>query len=279
MSDNMRFAVFGNPIKHSRSPMIHAAFAGQCDVKLEYRAVRVELNDFQRAVTAFFDAGGSGLNITVPFKEEAAAMATELTGRAARATAVNTLWRDDAGVLHGDTTDGVGLVRDMVANLGWRIQGQRVLIVGAGGAVRGILEPLMRELPASVHIVNRTVERAETLASEFAVLGKITASGYGDLAADQYDLVINANSAGLSGEMPALPPGILGERSCCYDLLYGAEPTAFMRWAAQNAAWAVSDGLGMLVEQAAEAFYVWHRSRPETQPVIQQLRGVLAAAA
>ncbi|EAQ97571.1 shikimate dehydrogenase [Congregibacter litoralis] len=279
MSENMRFAVFGNPIKHSRSPMIHAAFAGQCDVKLEYRAVRVELNDFQRAVTAFFDAGGSGLNITVPFKEEAAAMAMELTGRAARATAVNTLWRDDAGVLRGDTTDGVGLVRDMVANLGWRIQGQRVLIVGAGGAVRGVLEPLMRELPTSVHIVNRTVERAETLASEFAVLGKITASGYGDLAADQYDLVINANSAGLSGEMPALPPGILGERSCCYDLLYGAEPTAFMRWAAQNAAWAVSDGLGMLVEQAAEAFYVWHRSRPETQPVIQQLRGVLAAAA
>ncbi len=275
----MRFAVFGNPIKHSRSPMIHAAFARQCDVKLEYRALRVELNDFQRAVSAFFDAGGSGLNITVPFKEQAAAMATELTARAARATAVNTLWRDDEGVLHGDTTDGVGLVRDMVANLGWRMQGQRVLIVGAGGAVRGVLEPLMRELPASVHIVNRTVERAETLASEFGVLGNISAGGYDDLAAQQYDLVINANSAGLSGEFPALPSGILGERSCCYDLLYGAEPTAFMRWAAQNAAWAVSDGLGMLVEQAAEAFYVWHRCRPETQPVIQQLRGVLAAAA
>ncbi|WP_439106615.1 shikimate dehydrogenase [Congregibacter sp.] len=279
MSNKQRFAVFGNPIKHSRSPLIHAAFAKQCGVQLEYRALRVELNDFERAVTSFFDAGGQGLNVTVPFKERAAALAVELTPRAARATAVNTLWRDADGVLHGDTTDGVGLVRDMVANLGWRIQGQRVLIVGAGGAVRGVLEPLMRELPKSVHIVNRTVERAETLAREFGVLGEISAGGYEALPDGQFDLVINANSAGLSGDAPALSPGILSERCCCYDLLYGAEPTAFMRWAAQNAAWAVSDGLGMLVEQAAEAFYVWHRQRPESQPVIQQLRGVLAAAA
>lgn len=279
MNGAARFAVFGNPIKHSRSPLIHAAFAQQCELRLEYRAVRVELDDFTRAVSAFFDGGGQGLNITVPFKEQAAALATELTPRAARASAVNTLWRDAEGALHGDTTDGVGLVRDMVANLGWRIQGQRVLIVGAGGAVRGVLEPLMRELPASVHIVNRTIERAETLAREFGVLGKLTAGGYEELADRQFDLVINANSAGLSGEAPVLSAGILSERCCCYDLLYGAEPTSFMRWAAQNAAWAVSDGLGMLVEQAAEAFYVWHRQRPETQPVIQQLRGVLAAAA
>ncbi|MDA8962055.1 shikimate dehydrogenase [Congregibacter sp.] len=279
MTDKLRFAVFGNPIKHSRSPLIHAAFARQCDVHLEYRALRVELDDFERAVTSFFDAGGRGLNITVPFKEQAAALATELTPRAARATAVNTLWRDAQGVLHGDTTDGVGLVRDMVANLGWRVQGMRVLIVGAGGAVRGVLEPLMRELPDSVHIVNRTVERAETLAREFGVLGKLTAGGYETLADRQFDLLINASSAGLAGEAPTLPAGILSERCCCYDLLYGAEPTPFMRWAAHNAAWAVSDGLGMLVEQAAEAFYVWHRQRPETQAVVQQLRGVLAAAA
>ncbi|WOJ92491.1 shikimate dehydrogenase [Congregibacter variabilis] len=279
MTDKLRFAVFGNPIKHSRSPLIHAAFAKQCNVPLEYRALRVELGDFERAVTAFFDAGGSGLNITVPFKEQAAALAAELTPRAARATAVNTLWRDADGVLHGDTTDGVGLVRDMVANLGWRVQGMRVLIVGAGGAVRGVLEPMMRELPDSVHIVNRTVERAETLAREFGVLGKVTAGGYETLTDRQFDLVINASSAGLQGEGPTLPAGILSERCCCYDLLYAAEPTLFMRWAAHNAAWAVSDGLGMLVEQAAEAFYVWHRQRPETQPVVQQLRGVLAAAA
>jgi shikimate dehydrogenase len=275
----MRFAVFGNPIKHSRSPFIHGAFADQCGLQLEYRAVRVETHDFARAVTAFFDGGGSGLNITVPFKEEAAALAAQRTPRASRAGSVNTLWRDADGVLHGDTTDGVGLVRDMVANLGWRVQGARVLVLGAGGAVRGILEPLLRELPASIHIVNRTVARAETLATEFAGLGTLSAGPYEDLGGGQFDLVINASSAGLSGEAPSLPERILADRCCCYDLLYGCEPTAFMRWAAHNTAWAVSDGLGMLVEQAAEAFYVWHRQRPETQPVIQQLRGVLAAAA
>ncbi len=279
MNNSLRFAVFGNPIKHSRSPFIHSAFAGQCGLRLEYRAVRVEVGDFPRAVAAFFDAGGSGLNVTVPFKEEAAGLAQELTPRASRAGAVNTLWTDDEGQVHGDNTDGIGLVRDMVANLGWAVQGQRVLIVGAGGAVRGILEPLLRELPLSIHIVNRTVERAQRLAHEFAGLGDITASGYDGLCGSQFDLVINASSAGLCGEAPPLHANILGERTCCYDLLYGAEPTAFMRWAAHNAAWAVSDGLGMLVEQAAEAFFTWHRQRPETQPVIHELRGVLAAAA
>lgn len=276
---SLRFAVFGNPIKHSRSPFIHAGFAKQRDIVLEYRAVRVEPGDFDRAVGAFFDNGGTGLNITVPFKEEAAALVDEATPRASRAGAVNTLWRDGAGLLHGDNTDGIGLVRDMIANLGWTLQGSRVLIVGAGGAVRGVLEPLLRELPASIHIVNRTVERAETLAQEFGMLGDLSVGGYEDLAGRQFDLVINASSAGLSGEAAPLPAGILAERCCCYDLLYGSEPTGFMRWAAQNAAWAVSDGLGMLVEQAAESFAVWHRQRPDTQPVIHQLRGVLAAAA
>lgn len=279
MTDNARFAVFGNPIKHSRSPLIHAGFAAQCDLRLEYRAVRVELGDFKRAANAFFAGGGAGLNVTVPFKEEAAALCQNLTTRARRAAAVNTVWRDSDAVLHGDNTDGVGLVRDMIANLGWTVQGTRILIIGAGGAVRGVLEPLLRELPASVYIVNRTVERAQNLAQEFGELGDISAGGYNDLGGLQFDLVVNANSAGLSGETPDLSSGILSERCCCYDLLYGAEPTPFMRWAAHNTAWAVSDGLGMLVEQAAEAFYVWHRQRPETQPVIQQLRGVLAAAA
>lgn len=279
MKGNRRFAVFGNPIKHSRSPFIHAAFGGQCQRRLEYRAVRVALGDFERAVTDFFAAGGSGLNVTVPFKEEAAALAAQRTARARRAGAVNTLWTDAEGALHGDNTDGVGLIRDMVANLGWTVQGARVLINGAGGAVRGILEPLLGELPASVHIVNRTAARAEGLAREFAALGELTAGGYESLTGPGFDLVVNASSAGLSGEAPPLPAPCLRERSCCYDLLYGAQPTAFMRWAAHNAAWAVSDGLGMLVEQAAEAFYVWHRQRPETQPVIHELRGVLAAAA
>jgi len=279
MSARLRFAVFGNPIKQSKSPIIHRAFAAQCDIQLDYRAVRVEPDDFERAVPAFFTGGGRGLNITVPFKERAAALAAELTPRAARAAAANTLWCDDAGTIHGDNTDGLGLVRDMVANLGWTVQGRQVLIVGAGGAVRGILEPLLRELPASVHIINRTASRAERLAHEFGPLGELSAGGLDKLDGRQFDLVINASSAGLEGEAPDLPASILRERSCCYDLLYGAEPTPFMRWSAHHAAWAVSDGLGMLVEQAAESFYQWHRQRPETRPVIQELRGMLAAAA
>ncbi len=278
-SQPLSFAVFGNPIKQSRSPFIHQSFAAQAGLQLKYRAIRVEDGDFPRAVTAFFDGGGSGLNVTVPFKEEAFAMAAQRTARAARAGAVNTLWRDDAGVLHGDNTDGVGLVRDMVANLGWTVHGTEMLIVGAGGAVRGILEPLLAERPASVHIVNRTVERAEQLAREFADAGTITTGSYDDLEGRQFDLIINASSAGLHGKAPALPSTLVRERCCCYDLLYGSEPTPFMRWSAQSAAWAVSDGLGMLVEQAAESFFRWHRVRPETGPVIHDLRGVLAAAA
>ena len=279
MTDSKRFAVVGNPIKHSRSPLIHAAFARQCDIDLEYRALRVELGDFSRAARAFFQAGGSGLNVTVPFKEEAFSLAEARTQRAQRAGAVNTLWPDAQGVLHGDTTDGLGLVRDICDNLGWTLRGQRVLILGAGGAVRGLLEPLLQERPAAVHIVNRTVERAARLAQEFAALGAITAGAYDALGDRDFDLVINASSAGLSGEAPPLPATAINERSCCYDLIYGAEPTPFMRWAAHHAAWAVSDGLGMLVEQAAEAFRVWHDCRPQTGPVIQQLRGVLSAAA
>lgn len=279
MGDTQRYVVVGNPIKHSRSPFIHSAFARQCNIRLEYRALRVELGDFNRAANAFFDGGGAGMNVTVPFKEEACVLAGKLTRRASQAGAVNTLWPDENGVLHGDTTDGLGLVRDMVANLGWQLQGSRVLVLGAGGAVRGVLEPLLAEMPSEIHIVNRTVARAETLADRFAPLGNVSAGAYADLAGREFDLVINASSAGLQGEGPDLPANLLTERSCCYDLLYGAEPTPFMRWAAHQAAWAVSDGLGMLVEQAAEAFYVWHRARPETGPVIHDLRGVLAQAA
>lgn len=274
-----RFAVVGNPIKHSRSPLIHAAFGRQCEISLEYRALRVELGDFPRAARAFFDAGGSGLNVTVPFKEEAFALAGQCSARAGRAGAVNTLSPGADGALHGDTTDGIGLVRDMLDNLGWELRGRSVLILGAGGAVRGLLEPLLAAGPASVHIVNRTVERAQTLAAEFAALGTLGAGPYDGLGGREFDLVINASSAGLSGEQPALPASAIHQRSCCYDLLYGARPTPFMRWAAHHAAWAVSDGLGMLVEQAAEAFAVWHGRRPDTAPVIRELRGVLSTAA
>ena len=278
LNERNNYAVFGNPIKHSRSPVIHAAFAEQTGQKMYYRAVRVELNDFQRSASEFFAAGGAGLNVTVPFKEQAFQFADRLSGRALRARAVNTLTQAEDGAICGDNTDGVGLLRDIVANLGWSVAGGSVLVLGAGGAARGILEPLLRESPPEMLIVNRTAERAAGLAAEFADLGNVAGGGYDLLEGRRFDLVINATSAGLSGEMPPLPDGILTERSCCYDLVYGSQPTTFMRWAAHQAAWAVSDGLGMLVEQAAQSFFLWRKLRPDTGPVISQLREVLAAA-
>jgi shikimate dehydrogenase len=273
-----KYAVFGNPIKHSKSPAIHAAFAEQCDQRIQYRAVRVELGDFQRAAGSFFAGGGKGLNVTLPFKQDAFAFADTLTDRARRAGAVNTLTACDDGSIAGDTTDGIGLVRDMVANLGWQLQGRRIALLGAGGAVRGVLEPLLRERPKSVVIANRTGAKAAELAALFADIGSVQGGGYELLQELEVDLLINATSAGLQGEMPPLPDTLLTVRSCCYDMLYGPEPTLFMRWAAQNAAWAVADGLGMLVEQAAESFYRWRKVRPATQPVINQMRTMLAAA-
>ena len=276
MSEADKYAVFGNPIKQSKSPVIHAAFAAQCGHDIQYRAVRVELGQFTTAARRFFDGGGRGLNVTVPFKQDAYEFADVLSRRAERAGAVNTLSRQDDGSIHGDNTDGVGLVKDMVANHGWSIQGARVLIIGAGGAVRGVMEPLLLERPREVVIANRTAARATALAEEFSDLPvALEGGGYAIWENREFDLIINASSAGLSGEMPDLPPTLLTERSCCYDMVYGAEPTVFMRWAAQQAAWAVADGLGMLVEQAAESFYRWRRVRPETGPVIQQLRNML----
>ncbi|KGE04840.1 Shikimate 5-dehydrogenase I alpha [Pseudohaliea rubra DSM 19751] len=279
VSSARKFAVYGNPIKHSKSPIIHTAFAAQFGHRIEYRAVRVELGDFERSARAFFERGGAGLNVTVPFKPEAAAFADRLSERARRAGAANTLHPAADGAILGDNTDGLGLVRDMVVNLGWAVQGARVLVLGAGGAARGVLEPLLLERPHSLYIANRTASKAGELAGIFGELGDVAGGGLEDLEGRAFDLVINATSAGLSGEVPPLPPAMLTERSCCYDMVYGAEPTAFMRWAAQHAAWAVADGLGMLVEQAAESYYRWHQARPETGPVIRQVREVLAAAA
>jgi shikimate dehydrogenase len=277
MNDQGKYAVFGNPIKHSKSPLIHGIFAEQCGQAIQYRAVRVELDGFTRAVTSFFEGGGSGLNITVPFKREAYEYAQRLSDRAMRAGAVNTLTRAEDGAVEGDNTDGIGLVRDMVANLGWAIQGKRVLLLGAGGAARGVLEPLLKERPSELLVVNRTEERAVELAGEFDDIGPLQGGGYSLVGARQFDLVINATSAGLSGDSLDLPGTLLTERSCCYDMIYGAEPTPFMRWAALHAAWAVSDGLGMLVEQAAQSFYIWRGVRPETRPVIRQLRDSMHA--
>lgn len=271
-----KYAVFGHPIKQSKSPAIHTAFAAQFQEAVSYRAVNVEIDAFEHTVGAFFAAGGAGLNITVPFKERAFALADEASDRALRAKAANVLLPLPSGGLRADNTDGVGLIRDMVANNGWQLNGCKTLVLGAGGAVRGILQPLLRERPRSIFIANRTSEKAELLAREFEDLGiPIAGGGFAALAGQSFDLVINGTSAGLAGEMPELPPFTLTERCCCYDMVYGAEPTPFMRWSASKAAWAVSDGLGMLVEQAAESYYLWRGKRPATGPVIQQLRQLL----
>lgn len=278
MSAKDKYAVFGNPIKHSKSPAIHAMFAQQCDQPMVYRAVKVELDGFARAASNFFRDGGAGLNVTVPFKQEAYQFAERLSPRAERAGAANTLTRAEDGAIEGDNTDGIGLIRDLIANLGWTVQGLRVLLLGAGGAARGVLEPLLRERPRELLIVNRTSERATQLAREFSDLGPLEGGAYELIGQRQFDLVINATSAGLSGAVPDLPGDLLTERSCCYDMLYGAQPTPFMRWSAHHAAWAVADGLGMLVEQAAESFYIWRKARPATGPVINHLRELMASS-
>ncbi|MCZ6829428.1 MAG: shikimate dehydrogenase [Gammaproteobacteria bacterium] len=276
MTVSDRYAVFGNPVKHSKSPQIHAAFASQTEQQIQYRAVRVAEGEFASAASRFFADGGRGLNITLPFKRDAFEFADELSPRAQQAGAVNTLSRTADGLIAGDNTDGIGLLRDMIANLGWSVASRRVLVLGAGGAVCGVLEPLLRERPAQLLVVNRTASKAEQLARDFAALGPITGGGFERLPEQQFDLLINGTSASLSGELPPLPDTLLTERSCCYDMMYGPEPTVFTRWAAQHTAWAVADGLGMLVEQAAESFYLWRNQRPQTGPVIAELRAAMA---
>jgi shikimate dehydrogenase len=276
-SQKDRYAVFGNPIRHSRSPAIHAEFARQCEQSMQYRAVKVELDGFAEAASSFFNSGGRGLNVTVHCKGDACEFASHLSERAQRAQAVNTLSLAENGDIEGDNTDGLGLVRDMVANLGWAIQDQRVLLLGGGGAARGVLEPLLRERPRELLIVNRTDKRAQSLAAGFSDIAQVEGGGYELIGERQFELIINATSAGLAGEMPQLPSTLLTERSCCYDMVYGPEPTPFMRWAAHHAAWAVADGLGMLVEQAAESFYIWRGQRPETRPVIHSIRAAMEA--
>ena len=271
-----QYAVFGNPIKHSRSPQIHAAFAEQTGQALHYRAHKVELGRFAEVASEFFRNGGRGLNITVPFKLDAFEFADELSGRARRAGAVNTLARGEDGRIYGDNTDGVGMVRDINDNLGWPVAGKRILVLGAGGAVRGILGPLLKQRPEELVVANRTLEKAEALAELFAELGPVSGQPFEALPGRQFDLIINGTSASLSGDLPPLPSHILSNEGSAYDMMYGAEPTPFMRWAAAETAWAVSDGLGMLVEQAAESFCIWRGVRPDTRPVIELIRQSLS---
>ncbi len=264
-----RYAVFGNPIAHSKSPLIHAEFARQTGQDLVYEARLAPLDGFVAAVEAFRAEGGKGANVTVPFKGEAFRYATALTERARLAEAVNTLRFDEDGVL-GDNTDGVGLVRDLTRNLGQAIGGRRVLLLGAGGAARGVLGPLLAEAPARLVIANRTADRARALAERFSGFGPVEGGGYEALAGLAFDVVINATSTGLSDELPPLPPTVFAPGALAYDMMYG-RATPFMAFAEQRGA-RVSDGLGMLVEQAAESFWLWRGIRPDTAPVIALLR-------
>ena len=269
------FAVFGHPVAHSLSPRIHAAFGKQAGIDIDYVAIDAQAGDFAAALAAFAARGGAGANVTLPLKEAAFALCADTSERARRAGAVNTLVRNGDD-WHGDNTDGAGLVRDLTVNAGFSLKGKRILVLGAGGAVRGALEPILAEGPASVTIANRTVEKAELLAELFSDLGPVAASGF-DWLHEPVDLIINATSASLSGELPPIASSLIEPgKTLCYDMMYGKEPTPFCVWASGHGAGQVMDGLGMLAEQAAEAFYLWRGVRPDTAPALAELRRLLA---
>lgn len=268
---NAQYAVMGNPINHSKSPQIHQAFAAQTDQAMEYRAIYVELTGFDAAVREFFSQGGSGLNVTVPFKEQAWALAQIRTPRAEQAGAVNTLYLDEQGQLVGDNTDGVGLVRDLTHNYHQILTGQRILLLGAGGAARGVIQPLLAERPQALTIANRTYAKAAQLAEQFASYGPVSACELAQLVGP-FDLIINATAASLQGQSLSLPATLVQPHTVCYDMMYGQAPTPFCCWAKQQGAAQAWDGLGMLVEQAAAAFTCWRGVRPDSAAVIAQLR-------
>jgi shikimate dehydrogenase len=261
-----RYAVFGHPIAHSKSPQIHAAFARQTGQDLTYEAILAPLDGFADSVAQFISAGGRGANVTVPFKEEAFRLANRLSPRAQRAGAVNTLSFDADGIL-GDNTDGAGLVADLTRNLHCTLAGKRILLLGAGGAARGVIEPLLEQKPSALVMANRTVSRAQELAELFG--HGVSACSF-DAVDTPFDLVINATAASLAGERPPLSPCVFTPDTLAYDLMYGRD-TPFLAFARTHGA-ATADGLGMLVEQAAEAFYLWRGVRPDTAPVIAALR-------
>ncbi|OGA41509.1 MAG: shikimate dehydrogenase [Betaproteobacteria bacterium RIFCSPLOWO2_12_FULL_62_13] len=269
-----KYAVIGNPVAHSKSPLIHAEFARQTGQDISYIAVLAPPDGFRAAVLAFRDAGGRGINVTLPFKHEAWNLATAHRGYAFNAGAVNTFEFRGSEII-GHNTDGIGLVRDIKENLGCSIQGRRVLLMGAGGASYGVMEPLLREQPGEIAVANRTVDKAVTLVAYFEkfqtfALRGVTARPYAGLRGAQFDVLINATSAGLSGEMPPLPGDIFAPDALAYDMVYG-RTTPFLEFARAQGARA-ADGIGMLVEQAAEAFFIWRSVRPQTASLIAMLR-------
>ncbi len=265
-----RYAVIGNPVAHSKSPLIHAAFARQTGEDIAYEALLAPLGAFAPTVLGFMAAGGRGMNVTVPFKQEAWQIADTQSASAEAAKAVNTLIVTPQG-LHGENTDGIGLVRDITGNLGVALSGKRVLLVGAGGAARGVILPLLEEQPVSLVIANRTAEKAHELAEEFAPHAALSSASFEALAGRRFDVVINATSASLSDAAPTLPAGLYTSDALAYDMMYGKGLTPFLH-AAQAGGAMLADGLGMLVEQAAESFFLWRGVRPQTSPVLAWLR-------
>ncbi len=267
-----KFAVFGNPIEHSKSPPIHQHFARQFDLDIDYRKIRSTPEAFASDVERFFNNGGVGCNVTVPFKEQAFELCDALTHTAQTAGAVNTLYQDADNKLWGHNSDGAGLVNDLGKNHQVEIKDSAILILGAGGATRGILEPLISKQPASITIANRTVAKADRLASEFNSIFDIRSTG-ADLSGFNRaaDLVINATSASLSSELPISREDVIANHTICYDLAYAAEPTTFLQWTATRGAARSIDGKGMLIEQAAVSFFTWTKMQPDTAPVIEWL--------
>jgi shikimate dehydrogenase len=271
-----KYAVIGTPIKHSLSPRIHAMFAGQTGQTIEYTAVEVKPENFFHRINRFADDGYHGLNVTLPLKGLAWEMVDRCEPTANRAKAVNTIRFEKDGQRTGFNTDGIGLLRDLTQNHNIDLQGLRLLILGAGGAVRGVLTHLLYEKPDSVTIANRTADKAVHLAKELRDLGSINGGGYDLLQGMKYDIVINGTSASLAGELPPLPDGILAADGVVYDMLYSKKPTTFMRWGAEQSAAACIDGLGMLVEQAAESFSLWRQVRPDSRAVIAEVKQQLS---
>lgn len=271
MKNKSLYAVIGNPIAHSLSPQIHTAFAQQTQQDLEYDRLLGDPERFAEQVRDFIAAGGKGLSVTVPFKEIAWRLMDHCSERATLAKAVNTIALQSNGQLFGDNTDGIGLINDLQQHAA-QLKSSQILLLGAGGAARGIIAPLLHCQPTQLTIANRTVSKAERLANEFNHLGAMRGCGFADLEGQQFSLIINATAAGLDGKTPAIPTRCLTPTTWCYDLFYSAKPTPFVRWAQEQGVAKALDGLGMLVEQAAEAFWLWRGVRPDPLPVIAQLR-------
>jgi shikimate dehydrogenase len=271
------YGLVGHPVAHSQSPRIHGLFAAQTNQHMDYRAIDVAPGQFEDQIRLFRETGGLGLNVTLPYKREAYDCADFVSGRARTAGVVNTLvWQADGSVL-GDNTDGAGLVADLTRNLCLELKDARILVMGAGGGARGILAPLMACMPDEIVIVNRDVRRAETVADDFRTILHTQGCGYDDLEGS-FDLVINATSASLADQVPPLSASVLRPDTLCYDMMYGQGPTAFLRWAGDQGTRRLADGTGMLVEQAAESFYLWRQIRPDSSAVLEWLRGFLADA-